>query len=294
MAAFLPGASRNGYGLGALFPGCFAPGREEVTQKGGGLVGQDPGDDLVSNLVATDVEGTHLTDPELVAMFAVMLTSGNANDMISNAVIALDQWPDQRAMLREQPELLRNAIEEFLRYCPSVHGIHRVAVDDCEIAGFPVRHLAFEHLGRQVVLPVVTTPTLIRSIRPGTDTRALAHLKRILRAYRPDVVHTHSAKAGILGRLAASSVRVPAIVHTVHGAPFGPYDPWPRRTLWPCSTGTARTIPGKRAFTLAWRFASRPTVPISCRTSRITAGPAVSVAIPASVATEAGMVVRPS
>jgi glycosyltransferase involved in cell wall biosynthesis len=101
-----------------------------------------------------------------------------------------------------------------------------------EIGGFPVQHLALEHLGRQVVLPVVTTPTLIRSIRPGTDARALAHLKRILRAYRPDVVHTHSAKAGILGRLAASSVRVPAIVHTVHGAPFGPYDSWPRRTLY--------------------------------------------------------------
>jgi glycosyltransferase involved in cell wall biosynthesis len=101
-----------------------------------------------------------------------------------------------------------------------------------EIGGFPVRHLAFDHLDQQVVLPVVTTSSLIRSIRPGSDLRATGDLKRILRAFQPDVVHTHSAKAGILGRLTAWSLRVPAIVHTVHGAPFGPYDPWPRRTFY--------------------------------------------------------------
>lgn len=105
-------------------------------------------DDLVSNLLATDVDGTALSDDELVAMFAVMLTSGNANDMISNAVIALDDFPDQRELLLEKPELLGNAVEEFLRYCPSAHGVHRVARHDCEIAGFPV------HAGETVRLVV--------------------------------------------------------------------------------------------------------------------------------------------
>jgi cytochrome P450 len=100
--------------------------------------GEPAEDDFVGNLVATDVDGTGLSDAELVAMFAVMLTSGNANDMISNSVIALDDWPDQRALLTEQPELLRGAVEEFLRYCPSAHGVHRVALRDCEIDGFPV------------------------------------------------------------------------------------------------------------------------------------------------------------
>jgi len=101
-----------------------------------------------------------------------------------------------------------------------------------DLAGFPIQRLRFEHLGRGVELPVVTTPSLIRSIRPDTDWRASGDLKQILRAFQPDVVHTHSAKAGILGRLAAWSLKVPAIVHTVHGAPFGPYDPWPRRTFY--------------------------------------------------------------
>jgi glycosyltransferase involved in cell wall biosynthesis len=46
------------------------------------------------------------------------------------------------------------------------------------------------------------------------------------------VVHTHSAKAGFLGRLAASSLRAPAIIHTVHGAPFHPYQNATSRTLF--------------------------------------------------------------
>ncbi|MEX5637144.1 cytochrome P450 [Parafrankia sp. FMc2] len=109
---------------------------------GDASAGADGGgtDDLVTGLVANDTEdGSPLSDAELVAMFAVMLTTGNANDMISNAVIALDRRPDQKALLSEDPALLRPAIEEFMRYCPSVHGVHRVAVNDCEIAGYPVR-----------------------------------------------------------------------------------------------------------------------------------------------------------
>ena len=100
------------------------------------------------------------------------------------------------------------------------------------VAGFKSERLKFDHLGREVELPVVTVPSLIRPIRPGADWRALADLKAVLRAYKPDVVHTHSAKAGILGRLAAWSLHVPAVVHTVHGAPFGPFDPWPRRKFY--------------------------------------------------------------
>ncbi|MCI0357753.1 MAG: glycosyltransferase family 4 protein [Planctomycetaceae bacterium] len=108
----------------------------------------------------------------------------------------------------------------------------RAGEGDGAIAGFPVQPLRFAHLGGEVELPVVTVPSLVRAIRPGTDWRASGDLAQILRAYKPDVVHTHSAKAGILGRLAAWSLKVPAIVHTVHGAPFGPFEPWARRTFY--------------------------------------------------------------
>ncbi len=66
-------------------------------------------------------------------------------------------------------------------------------------------------------------PTLRRSIDPWRDTASYFALQRALREFRPDVVHTHSAKGGFLGRLAASSLGVPVIVHSVHGAPFHQY-----------------------------------------------------------------------
>jgi len=59
--------------------------------------------------------------------------------------------------------------------------------------------------------------SLGREIRPLQDIRALFGLYRLMRAYRPQVVHTHAAKAGLLGRLAARAAGVPVIVHTYHG-----------------------------------------------------------------------------
>ncbi len=72
-------------------------------------------------------------------------------------------------------------------------------------------------------VPVEVLPALVREIRPLEDWRSYAQIKRAIKTFRPDVVHTHSGKAGFLGRIAADALRVPAIVHTVHGAPFHPY-----------------------------------------------------------------------
>jgi glycosyltransferase involved in cell wall biosynthesis len=66
-------------------------------------------------------------------------------------------------------------------------------------------------------------PALGRDIRGGADVRALAGLYRLMRRVRPHVVHTHTAKAGTLGRLAALLARVPVIVHTYHGHVFRGY-----------------------------------------------------------------------
>lgn len=61
-------------------------------------------------------------------------------------------------------------------------------------------------------------PAMQQPVHPVNDPRALLELSRITRDFRPDIVHTHTAKAGFLGRLAALSVRPrPAIVHTYHG-----------------------------------------------------------------------------
>lgn len=77
--------------------------------------------------------------------------------------------------------------------------------------------------GRAGELPVCLLPNLRRAIHPYRDWRASSEIRAALRAFRPDVVHTHSAKGGLLGRHVAWGLRVPAVVHTVHGAPFHDY-----------------------------------------------------------------------
>lgn len=70
-------------------------------------------------------------------------------------------------------------------------------------------------------------PSLVREIRPIQDLRALWELVATFRRLRPKIVHTHSSKAGILGRLAAWLAGVPCILHTIHG-----YGVTPAQPLW--------------------------------------------------------------
>jgi len=76
---------------------------------------------------------------------------------------------------------------------------------------------------------VITIDKLIRAICPVYDTLSYLQIKKHLQRLKPDVVHTHSAKAGILGRFAGYSLkgkwgeRRPALVHTIHGLAFHPY-----------------------------------------------------------------------
>lgn len=66
-------------------------------------------------------------------------------------------------------------------------------------------------------LPHVVIPGLGRRVKLTSDLRAFLSIYREIREFRPDVVHTHTAKAGVLGRLAARLAGVPVIVHTFHG-----------------------------------------------------------------------------
>ncbi len=78
----------------------------------------------------------------------------------------------------------------------------------------------------------VELPELIRAVNPWYDVRARRYLEMEFRDRKPDVVHTHSSKAGILGRFAAHDARVPIIVHTIHGMSFNRTQPWPVRKLY--------------------------------------------------------------
>jgi glycosyltransferase involved in cell wall biosynthesis len=76
---------------------------------------------------------------------------------------------------------------------------------------------------------VIVVPKMIRAICPLYDTISYFQIKKHLQQLQPDIVHTHSAKAGILGRFAAYSLKekwgwdLPVVVHTIHGLAFHPY-----------------------------------------------------------------------
>ena len=86
---------------------------------------------------------------------------------------------------------------------------------------------------RAAGLDVRLVPFLGREVRPLDDARALLALRRLVRELRPDVVHTHTAKAGVLGRLAAGALSpAPARVHTFHGHVLAGYFGPGSSALW--------------------------------------------------------------
>lgn len=107
--------------------------------------------------------------------------------------------------------------------------------------------------GREIATHEV--PDLVREVSPWRDRRCAAQLEALIRALRPDIVHTHSSKAGVLGRLAAWRVwksnpaRTPAVVHTIHGPPFMPVEGG--------AIGRAKVRLKNRIYTLAERRAAR-------------------------------------
>ncbi|WZO98201.1 glycosyltransferase family 4 protein [Isosphaeraceae bacterium EP7] len=106
----------------------------------------------------------------------------------------------------------------------TVEGLHHRHRDDVTLITGPAEGPEgdlFERAAAQG-LKVELMPELVRAVRPMTDYRAYRALRQSIRRLKPDVVHTHSSKAGIVGRAAAWDERVPAVVHTIHGLPFGP------------------------------------------------------------------------
>lgn len=77
-------------------------------------------------------------------------------------------------------------------------------------------------MGNTAVRPLII-PSLGREISPSNDLRTLYQVARLMRQYKPDIVHTHTAKAGFVGRMAARLAHVPIIVHTFHGNVFRGY-----------------------------------------------------------------------
>lgn len=78
-------------------------------------------------------------------------------------------------------------------------------------------------LARELNLEVVTIPQMKRAVSPLKDFQSFQAIRKLIKDFQPDVVHTHASKPGVVGRLAASVEGVPAIVHTFHGHTFNSY-----------------------------------------------------------------------
>jgi cytochrome P450 len=100
-----------------------------------------PKDDLISALVAAqDTDGSRLSDSEAVSVIALLLFGGNTTttDLIGNGMLALLQHPDQLGLLRADPGLLANTVEEVLRYDPSITLAERIPTETINIDGVAV------------------------------------------------------------------------------------------------------------------------------------------------------------
>lgn len=79
------------------------------------------------------------------------------------------------------------------------------------------------YLTEQLGLNPFVVSKMKRSIHPVNDGQAYLEVKALIEKYKPDIVHTHAAKAGIIGRMAADACNVPIILHTFHGHVFHSY-----------------------------------------------------------------------
>ncbi|MCU1692592.1 MAG: cytochrome [Frankiales bacterium] len=112
-----------------------------VLVKGKREAGEGTGD-LISALCFADVQGDRFTDEEVAQMVKLLLQAGNTTttSLLGNAVVALDAFPEQKALFLSDPAgRVKGVVEETLRYDGPLHGLYRKAVEDAELGGCPVR-----------------------------------------------------------------------------------------------------------------------------------------------------------
>ena len=128
-----------------------------------------------------------------------------------------------------QPMRILRIINRFNLGGPTYNAgyLTRYIGDDCEtrlIGGSPLpeeAHSGFILDSLDVAYEEIHE--MSRAVNPFQDLKALFKIRRIIREFKPDIVHTHAAKAGLLGRIAARLEGIPVIVHTYHGHVFSGY-----------------------------------------------------------------------
>lgn len=96
-----------------------------------------PRADLMSELLAAEVEGEHLSQKEILSFCTLLLLAGHVTttNLLGQAILCLDAHPEAMRQLRAQPELTASAIEEILRYASPIWRLSRVTSEEVELAG---------------------------------------------------------------------------------------------------------------------------------------------------------------
>jgi cytochrome P450 len=98
---------------------------------------RQPRDDMLSQLVSAEVDGQQLSDTEIGGFFRLLLSAGHdtTKNLLTNGMLSLIEHPGERRLLHEDPALIPGAIEEMLRFTPSVLYFRRNAALDTEVRG---------------------------------------------------------------------------------------------------------------------------------------------------------------
>jgi cholest-4-en-3-one 26-monooxygenase len=97
----------------------------------------EPGDDIISQLIAAEIDGRPLTPVQLLSYAELIVEAGNetTRNAIGGGLLAFSEHPDQWERLKREPELLPSAVEEILRWVSPIIHFVRTATEDCEIRG---------------------------------------------------------------------------------------------------------------------------------------------------------------
>jgi cytochrome P450 len=116
----------------------------ELTEYVLGLIAlrrEQPGEDLLTRVIHTELDGERLRDDEIVMHFAQIMAGGNetTRNALAGGMLALMTEPDQRELLLDDPGLMPTAVEEVLRWHTPIMHSTRTATRDTEIAGVPIK-----------------------------------------------------------------------------------------------------------------------------------------------------------
>ncbi len=151
-----------------------------------------------------------------------------------------------------------NTLRTAVHQARSGHRVWLVAGPSHESAMGPRERAALEaelEAARRAGVRRDTSPALVRAVRPAQDLAALLDLWRRLRRIEPHVLHTHTSKAGVLGRLAGRLAGVPWVIHTFHGHVYEGYGSrlasaaflWVERALAPLADRLVALTPREKA-----------------------------------------------